>query len=299
MCFPAPILSAPMECLTTNGNVMNTPPQRYLIAFQMMLAARLRYCVVSLMLVSLAGGCARLASNAEPGPADLQVAADSLKRAAQEAQRTAADLRSELEEQRKDLADAQVARAQLQGMLRETERRLDEARQIIDLQREELASARVERERMAQAPRPLHSRYGRPAVGAPYQGKIAALSPDGTLSPAPVQPEKSEAWPLLSPEEPVASAVPIEIERSPVPDEPRTEPAPVREVIPAGPVRTVVVQNGDTLWRLSHRHRVSLEALRSLNGLSGNVIVAGRTLRLPEPLVHQAESQASLGTFSR
>ncbi|HVG01832.1 MAG TPA: LysM peptidoglycan-binding domain-containing protein [Nitrospira sp.] len=278
---------------------MNTPPQLYVSTFRMTFAVRLKYGMVTLLLVSLSGGCARLAPSAEPGPADLQVAADSLKRAAQEAQRTAADLRSELEGQRKDLADAQVARAQLQGMLRETERRLDEARQIIDLQREELASARVERERMAQTLGPHHSRFGRPAVAAPYQGKIAALSPDGVLLPAPVPREKVDAWPPVSSDESGPSAVPIEIETEQITDEPKAEPAPLREVIPAAPMRTVVIQNGDTLWRLSHRHRVSLEALRSLNGLSSNVIVTGRTLRLPEPRVHQISSQASLGTLAR
>ena len=48
-------------------------------------------------------------------PTDLQVTADSLKAAVREAQRTAAELRTELDEQRKELADAQVAGAQLQG----------------------------------------------------------------------------------------------------------------------------------------------------------------------------------------
>ena len=82
------------------------------------------------------GGCARVTPSPESTPTDLQVAADSLKTAVREAQRTAAELRTELEEQRKELADAQVARAQLQGMLRETERRLADARQVIELQRE-------------------------------------------------------------------------------------------------------------------------------------------------------------------
>jgi LysM repeat protein len=299
MCFPAQNSWALTGCLITNGNVMNISSQPYLCAFRMAFAVRIGYWVVSLLLVSLSGGCAKLAPSAEPGPADLQVAADSLKRAAQEAQRTAADLRSELEEQRKDLADAQVARAQLQGMLRETERRLDEARQIIDLQREELASARVERERMAQTVRPLHSRLGRPAVADPYQGKIAALGPDGIVSNPSIQREKPVIEPPLSAEESVPPAVPVEVEAGPLPDEPRTEPAPLREVVPASAPRTVVIQDGDTLWRLSRRHRVSLETLRSLNGLSNNVIVTGRMLRLPEPRVHQTDSQASLGTFPR
>ena len=299
MYFPGPNSSAPMECLITNGNVMNSPSKLYLSSYQMTFAVRIGCCVLSMSLVSLSGGCARLAPSAEPGPADLQVAADSLKRAAQEAQRTAADLRSELEEQRKDLADAQVARAQLQGMLRETERRLEEARQIIDLQREELASARVERERMAQAVRPLNSRFGRPAVAASYQGKIAALGPDGIVSNPTIQREKPLEWPQLAADDSAPQAVPVEVEAGRIPDEPKTEPVPLQEPIAANTMRTVVIQNGDTLWRLSRRHGVSLEALRSLNGLPGNVIVTGRTLRLPEPRVLQTNSHASFGALPR
>ena len=88
--------------------------------------------IVATMSLLFWGGCARVTPSPESTPTDLQVAADSLKTAVREAQRTAAELRTELEEQRKELADAQVARAQLQGMLRETERRLADARQVIE-----------------------------------------------------------------------------------------------------------------------------------------------------------------------
>jgi len=68
----------------------------------------------------------------------------------------------------------------------------------------------------------------------------------------------------------------------------------------AEPVRTIVVQGGDTLWRLARRHKVSLEALKSLNGLPTNLIVVGRTLRLPEPRLQQAAMQpVSLKTLVR
>ena len=108
-------------------------------------------------------------------PSDLQITADSLKTAVREAQRTASELRAELEEQRKDLADAHVARAQLQCMLQETERRLADARQVIELQREELASARSEREKVAQLDQPM--------TGTPSEETSPAAYPEA-IGPA-------------------------------------------------------------------------------------------------------------------
>lgn len=295
MCFPGPSLSAPMEFPITNGNCMNTVIQQDISVRRMTFGLRIGCWMASVLLVPLWGGCARLEPIADSGHSDLQVAADSLKMAVREAQRTAADLRTELEEQRKDLADAQVARAQLQGMLRETERRLDEARQIIELQREELASARVERERVAQALRPPHGRIRQPASMAPYQGKMAVPGADGVLPASTGLREKAIVLPLPKEEEFIADTPPIAVETGLVSEESKLGSASVPEVVPVIPIRTVVIQNGDTLWRLSRRHKVNLDALRSLNGLPDNRIVTGRTLRLPEPRLHQTDSQASIG----
>ncbi len=46
-------------------------------------------------------------------------------------------------------------------------------------------------------------------------------------------------------------------------------------------VDTYTVREGDTLSRIAHRHAVSVTELRQANGLGGNVIMAGRTLRIP------------------
>jgi septal ring factor EnvC (AmiA/AmiB activator) len=142
------------------------------------------------------GGCARVTPSPESTPTDLQVTADSLKTAVREAQRTASELRTELEEQRKELAEAQVARAQLQGILRETERRLADARQVIELQREELASAHTERERMAQTMAPLHSRLQQPPNGVRLQRKRASSSQDGAVPARTDTQEQSVVTPL-------------------------------------------------------------------------------------------------------
>ena len=44
---------------------------------------------------------------------------------------------------------------------------------------------------------------------------------------------------------------------------------------------THLVKSGETLWSISRGHGVSVEALRELNGLRGNVIVVGASLEIP------------------
>ncbi len=256
----------------------------------MAVGVRIGCWMASVLIVPLWAGCAPLEPIAESAHADVQVAADSLKMAVREAQRTAAELRAELDQQRKDLADAQVARAQLEGMLRETERRLGDARQIIELQREELASARIERERLAQTVRPLHSRLRQSALMVPYQGKTTQSGPDGVVPASAGLREKAVVWPLPKEEESASQSVPVAADAGPVSEESKPAPSPTPEVAAVVPVRTIVIQDGDTLWRLSRRHKVALETLRSLNGLPNNLIVAGRTLRLPEPRLSRTGS---------
>lgn len=246
------------------------------------------------------GGCARVTPSPESTPTDLQVTADSLKTAVREAQRTAADLRMELEEQRRELAEAQVARAQLQGMLRETERRLADARQVIELQREELASAHTERERMAQTMAPLHSRAQQPPLGRRLQGKRALSGRDG-MAPTPMDtPEQLMVTPLEDADTAATQAPLVDGEAAPVSAVLQASPVVVPASSAAEPVRTIVVQGGDTLWRLARRHNVSLEALKALNGVPTNLIVVGRTLRLPEPRLKQTAAQpVSIKTLVR
>ena len=287
-----------MEFPITNGKCMNTVIQQdHLAVRRMSLSLRVGCWLAGVLLVPLWGGCARLHPMSDSG-SDVQVAADSLKTAVREAQRSAAELRGELEEQRKELADAQLARAQLQGMLRETERRLDEARQIIELQREELTSARVERERMAQTIRPSHERFRHPASTMPNSGKMHA--PDAAPAMPTSTGQREKVVPLaFSKEEVMPETSPFMAEAGPVSEESRPALGAIPEVVPVAPIRTVVVQNGDTLWRLSRRHKVSLHELRALNGVLDNLIVTGRTLRLPEPRIYQTESQASMGALVR
>ncbi|MCW5799592.1 MAG: LysM peptidoglycan-binding domain-containing protein [Nitrospira sp.] len=273
--------------------------QRHVPARRTGVGLRLGYWLAALLVTGAWGGCARVTPNHEPVPSDLQVAADSLKVAVREAQRTAAELRTELDEQRKELADAQVARAQLQGMLRETERRLTEARQIIELQREELTSARDERERLAQAVHPFNGHVKASSAPAPSRSKKVPAGQDAVVLGSVDMKEVKEEHPLADQEPPAPQ--PLLLHREATQDSSRSQASAVRVApLPKGTAvgTTIVVQGGDTLWRLARRHKVEVAVLRALNGLSGDRIVAGRKLRLPESEAqHAAVQPATLDTL--
>lgn len=233
--------------------------------------------VLMVLALSFGGGCARVTPGPDGLPSDLQITADSLKTAVREAQRTASELRAELEEQRKDLADAHVARAQLQGMLQETERRLADARQVIELQREELASARSEREKVAQLDQPM--------TGTPSEETSPAADPEAMGPALDRERDRSGAGPHTGG---AAVAHPAALVLG---NERRSERSASAQS--AASIRTIVIQAGDTLWRIARRHKVQLNALRAINGLQNNIIVVGRTLRLPEPRLQQATLQSA------
>jgi hypothetical protein len=240
-----------------------------------------RMVLAGIILAGWSFGCASLEPMIETQGGDVQVTMDSLKSAVRDAQRTVADLRIELEERRKELADVQLGRAQLQGVLREAEHRLLDARHIIDLQRQELASARVEREQVAQSGRRLHSRM-RQLEKLLSQGRKQE-APNGEMAPAAYAPHES----------PQITTIPMPLPQS-VASTPGT-PGPADTFTPGelsvmeynsstntGNQRTIVVREGETLWRLARRHKVDLEELRRINGMTDNRIVTGSTLRLPE-----------------
>jgi membrane-bound lytic murein transglycosylase D len=61
----------------------------------------------------------------------------------------------------------------------------------------------------------------------------------------------------------------------------RVKSAAATETNASDDVRTYRVRSGDTLWRIAQRHQVPVETLRTLNGLSGNTIRIGDTLKIP------------------
>ncbi|MDD4775537.1 MAG: LysM peptidoglycan-binding domain-containing protein, partial [Syntrophomonas sp.] len=58
-----------------------------------------------------------------------------------------------------------------------------------------------------------------------------------------------------------------------------TTPAPAPVPAPAG-TALYVVQPGDNLWNIAQRHNTTVDKLRALNGLSSDVLFAGKTLKI-------------------
>jgi LysM repeat protein len=233
-------------------------------------------------------GCGELEPMREPDVVDLELTTDTLKSSVRDAQRTVAELRADLEVQRRELAEAQVARAQLEGRVREAERRVIEARQVIELQREELAAARTERERVFRGSLQLQgqmkqlqkqlSRRGK--SGSANDGQEAApLSSSGAMRKGQkaMQVPARRNHPSEFLETPQMVATPAAVMQRPVAHDPSSEVEQQR-----APTRQVSVKTGDTLWSIAQKHRVNLEQLRTLNQLTDNRIVIGQALWLPD-----------------
>ena len=209
-------------------------------------------CAVGLASVVLAG-CGELEPVREPETVELELTTDTLKASVRDAQRTIAELREDLEVQRRELAEAQIARAQLDGQVREVERRIIEARQVIELQREELAAARVKQTHAFQSSFPL-------------QGRMKQLQKQlsGASKPDPAQDRPTAATPAAL--MPASADSPFEPEGEPQRNSPKQ----------------VSVKPGDTLWHIAHAHRLNVSHLRTLNQLTNDRIIVGQTLRLPD-----------------
>lgn len=80
------------------------------------------------------------------------------------------------------------------------------------------------------------------------------------------------------PYQPVDPINPPAMASTPVPPTPSySAPAPS----PAASGGQHMIQKGDTLWGVSRRYNVSVDALKQANGLSGDTIVEGRSLIIP------------------
>lgn len=308
MCIRDRILSAPMACRTTVGEpsglsasmLYHPRPSRSSAqpdATSDQWAYVSRSCWVRLLVVGfmlLAGGCADLEPMEDPDVTDYHLTIDTMRTAAREADRNLADLRLELDSQRQELSAALIARAQLEGRLREVERRLADARHIVELQREELAAMRAERERSSKhevPPVPRSRQKSKRAAPAdrPSMGQVVPNVPIPPEPPMDSQPHQ-DAEPVPSPPaSPEPQSLPVPPPVAPVPPVSQLSGATVPTAqrrdngLDAGAyVRSIAVQAGDTLWRLARRYGVDVEALRSLNGLSGNLIQVGQALMIPE-----------------
>ena len=230
--------------------------------------------------------CGALEPMDEPEVTDLQLTVDTLKASVRDAQRTASELRNELEASRKNLAEAQVARAQLEGRVREAERRLAESKQVIDLQREELASARTERERLSRTSVLMQGQLKQLHKQLSKLGKIDEEGQPSGLSPANVPSRKTQkamvvpaqtSSPARSLPERNLSATPATLVRMPSVRDSSYNRRPGDHES-----RYVTVKTGDTLWSIAHKHHVDVNRLRATNQLAGNRIEIGQALKLPE-----------------
>ncbi|MEO5630796.1 MAG: LysM peptidoglycan-binding domain-containing protein [Nitrospiraceae bacterium] len=216
---------------------------------------------------ALFAGCGELEPMREPEVVDLELTTETLKASVRDAQRTVAELRTDLEARRRELAEAQVARAQLEGRVREAERRVIEARLVIDLQREELAAARTERQRVSRSNLQLQGHMKQ------LQKQLSKAGESGQKAMQ-IPTQRNQPSEFL--ETPQMMANPAALTQVPANRKPSSEVEQQRI-----PTKSVSVQAGDTLWRIAQTYRVNLEHLRTLNQLTDNRIVIGQALWLP------------------
>ena len=222
-------------------------------------------CVLAVVALA-ASACGELEPMIEPEMVDLQLTLDTLRTQVRDAQRNLAEVRTELESRRQELADAQVARAQLEGRVREAERRVTEARQVIELQREELIAAKTERERVfrssSQQLKQLQRRGAKSGGLDSAERGASAVPTDATLPWFFTNPSRS-ATPAINGLSSKGTATAVAVRRQP-------------------PLTEIVVKQGDTLYSLARKHRMTLSRLRSLNHVSDDQIIVGQILWVTE-----------------
>ena len=237
---------------------------------------------------ALFAGCGELEPMREPEVVDLELTTDTLRASVRDAQRTVAELRTDLEARRRELAETLVARAQLEGRVREAERRVIEARLVIELQREELAAARTERQRMSRSSLQLQSQMKQLQKQLSKTGKsdpahdgqeAAPLSSSGAMrkeqKAMQIPAQRNQSSEFL--ETPQMVATPAALMQVPGIREPSSGVEHQR-----APTKHVFVKPGDTLWSIAQKHRVNVDHLRTFNQLTDNIIVIGQTLWLPD-----------------
>lgn len=268
---------------------------RYLRPVRLLVAKTVMSCLLGVVVV-FSVACGALEPMDEPEVTDLQLTVDALKASVRDAQRTALELRNELEASRQNLAEAQVARAQLEGRVREAERRLAESKQVIDLQREELATARTERERLSRSSVVMQSqlkllqkqlsKLGKAGEEEQSSGMSPANGPLRKAQKAMMVPAQTKLPPRPTPEANMstthAALVRMPSMRDSSHDRGRGEQGTMY----------VSVKAGDTLWRIAHTYHVDVDGLRATNQLVDNRIEVGQTLRLPESRI-EAERATS------
>ncbi|XWS44509.1 hypothetical protein CRYUN_Cryun15aG0051500 [Craigia yunnanensis] len=95
----------------------------------------------------------------------------------------------------------------------------------------------------------------------------------------------------LLPQQPVAESTHSSLTQ-PIPDSPPPPPPPepiitkisssyTEQRVPEYSEREIEIVKGDTLWGLSRKYGVSIDAIKEANGLTGDTIYAGKKLIIP------------------
>lgn len=59
------------------------------------------------------------------------------------------------------------------------------------------------------------------------------------------------------------------------------------------------VQSGDSLWKVATKNNLSVQQLKTMNGLSSDVIYPGQQLRIPGPTPYTVQNNETMWTISR
>ena len=115
-----------------------------------------------------------------------------------------------------------------------------------------------------------------PAIGSQIKltGNRVKNRPELATSQEEVQEKEEEfiVWEIHPPVNPVWPAIHELPERAAIPKEVFEEEKPIHQ--------TYVVKKGDTLWRISKNHNLTVDALKKMNDLSDNIISVGQELRV-------------------
>ena len=264
--FQTPVEAAHLCCLTARVSIL---------------------CAVAFA-SALFAGCSELEPLRDSEVVELELTTDTLKASVRDAQRMVAELRADLEVQRRELAEAQVARAQLEGRIREAERRVVESRHVIELQREELAAAHTERAHLSRNSLYLQGQMrrlqkqlsgagksnpvldGQEAVPLRSGGAVRKGQNAVQISAQRDQPSEFLEMPQMTTTS--VAAMPMLANRKPSSEVEQS----------MTPTKHIYVKPGDTLWSIAQKYRVHLEDLRIINQLTDNKIIIGQILWLSD-----------------
>lgn len=264
-----------MTLPTTNGDCLVRACWQELCPLRVVYKWAQRSMVSGVVLMGMVA-CSSLEPILDPEMSDLQLTVDTLKSSLRTAQRTIAELQTEVDQRRHSYADLQILRAQLEGTGWEVERRLAEARRVIDLQREELARARSERERMGRTTAALQSqlRYFRKQVSHIGKQTRGPASPTSITSQ---QDERGDATKVGFPQDAQRDEVQESVDR--------ISSARAASVVTHSPAVSshvsVAIRPGDTLWSLAKRHQTTVAHLMVINELIDDRIHVGQLLSVP------------------